>query len=923
MKPGPAAGNVYNFDPASSCNSSANLSQKIPGENNSFSGNFKNLSELSNLTYVSSVFWNAGAGDLSPARKKLSSDLLQLTDSSFLPEGCSQEELKVQMEYLKQMKRSGEPGGEPEVETGVGAGGEPGREPGEEPGGEPGEGHYDIRDFNGGSGSGELVHVYVQFSSGSTHAADSYVSGVTGRDEANGLLSAWVETGNLEPLASLETVRCIRPVMPPVVRAGPVVTEGDMILRSAEVRRRSGLTGEGIKIGVISDGVDSFSEAVAAGELPSDVQVLSNTEGGDEGTAMLEIIHDLAPGAELYFHDAGNSTIAFNGAVDELAAAGCDIICDDIGWIFEPFFEDGIVASHVREEVERRGILYVSAAGNSAQAHYQGEYQPHTSGFHDFSGGEGNLKELYVNLPPGGLIVVVLEWNDSWNASSNNYDLFLAEVETGDLLAASTFVQDGNASPLEYVAYTNVGPDSIDAAVLVRKVSGQAKVLEVYMYPFGAVPYANNLVENDSIFGHPAAPGVISVGAIDAADPENDEIEPYSSRGPVSIYYPAFELRQKPDVCGVDGVKVSGSGGFSSGFFGTSASAPHIAGLAGLIWSGYPEKPGTEIRASLLETALGLGAPVPNNVFGYGRADALSMYLGLLPPLPAANFTANRTSGSAPLTVQFTDLSENVTFPENTSLENSTLYENSTLWEWDVDGDSVPDYSIRNPVHTYTQPGSYNVTLTVSNAAGQDTLTKPGYITVLSPVAEGERLLLYPGWNLISVPYFLKDASAAHVLEGVDYASLLYYDAGSGAWETPLTLEPLKAYWLRVNATEALTVPFERLERQPAEVPVSPPSIRVYKGWNAIGCMDPNVPGYADPNGMISAELALKNIDSSYVCILGPWDPVSKTYVYRGCNGKCGMISGKYIGTDVFEMEPYRGYWVFAVENATLAGFTS
>lgn len=59
------------------------------------------------------------------------------------------------------------------------------------------------------------------------------------------------------------------------------------------------------------------------------MNILSNTFGGDEGTAMLEIGHDLAPGAELYFHDCGEDLIAFNQAIDELIAAGCNIICDD------------------------------------------------------------------------------------------------------------------------------------------------------------------------------------------------------------------------------------------------------------------------------------------------------------------------------------------------------------------------------------------------------------------------------------------------------------------------------------------------------------------------------------------------------------------------------------------------------------------
>ena len=82
-----------------------------------------------------------------------------------------------------------------------------------------------------------------------------------------------------------------------------------------------------------------------------------------------------------------------------------------------------------------------------------------------------------------------------------------------------------------------------------------------------------------------------------------------------------------------------------------------------------------------------------------------------------ANFTANVTSGPAPLAVQFTDTSTN----------------SPTAWSWNF-GDGGTS-TAQNPTHLYTTTGNYTVSLTVGNAAGNDTETKSGCIIVTTPSA--------------------------------------------------------------------------------------------------------------------------------------------------------------------------------------------
>jgi hypothetical protein len=125
------------------------------------------------------------------------------------------------------------------------------------------------------------------------------------------------------------------------------VSEGDITHRAAEARAFYGVDGTGIKIGVLSDGVDSLASLQGSGDLPA-VTVLPGQAGsGDEGSAMLEIVHDLAPGAQLFFATAFTSITSFAQNIRDLRTAGCNIIVDDIFYFVESPFQDGQALSVV------------------------------------------------------------------------------------------------------------------------------------------------------------------------------------------------------------------------------------------------------------------------------------------------------------------------------------------------------------------------------------------------------------------------------------------------------------------------------------------------------------------------------------------------------------------------------------------------
>ncbi len=539
--------------------------------------------------------------NLTPGHGKLSTGLLAIVDDRFLTPGQSRADAVAALAASGRFARGGE------------------------------------RYRGLGTPATDLVGVYVRTVPGTgAGPLRPFISRLMAEDPGYGLVAAWVEPRRLLDLAQEPSVREVRPVLRPRVRTGAVTTAGDTILSAAALRQTTGLSGAGIKVGVISDGVDAWQTARSSGDLPATIQVLKNSLGGNEGTAILEIVHDLAPNASLAFHDCGLTVIEFNHAIDALADAGCQVIVDDIGWIDEPFFEDGIVAAHVEDVIRDRGILFVSATGNDADIHYQGVYRNDGTGWHDFSGGtDPGRSRLYVTVPQGAGVEVVLQWSEPFGASSSDYDLYLFDsADPSTQLAISAMAQSGSDDPVEYLYWENDAPRTVEVEVDVHNPSSAPpRILELFVYPEGGASISTeNIVAADSIYGHPAANGAIGVAAIDASEPIASGLEYFSSRGPVTIISPRTEVRQKPDCSGIDGVRVTGAGGFPSVFWGTSAAAPHAAGIAALVWSGNLSAPATTVRMALLESADDLGSTGHDPAFGAGRLNATAMHELLSPP---------------------------------------------------------------------------------------------------------------------------------------------------------------------------------------------------------------------------------------------------------------------------------------------------
>ncbi len=460
---------------------------------------------------------------------------------------------------------------------------------------------------------------------------------------------------------------------------GLFYTRGDEVLRSNEVRDIWGVDGEGVTIGVISNGLEGQRLAQLSGDLPESSRLLFDPAYfgvGGEGTAMLEIIHDIAPAATLAFAsgiDPANRdhTTYFNSAVDWLVnVAQADIIVDDLGFVDEePMFADGgnpsaSVAAHIQDVIDNhtRDVLFVTSAGNDADRHFQTVFDPITvrlSGettdriLHRFADGN-HFTRIDLSTRRRGRWMT-MQWSDDFFAPTGEYRLLLIDPVTNQLLtdaagnpaiSRSKFVAGSRLAVSDWgVPLPSPGPFALAIEEVASNSFNLFPTIEI-IHGYG-VDLGNQNDPADSIYGHPALLDMLTVGSIDLdgstcstrdpkVDPDHRLPATYSSHGPstVNVVEGVTETRPSLDVMGIDGVEVSGFGFLNRQFCGTSAAAPHVAGVAALLSELVPDLTSDELRAVLAESAV----PLVNGIeyidgWGHGRVDAIAA-ANLLAPFP-------------------------------------------------------------------------------------------------------------------------------------------------------------------------------------------------------------------------------------------------------------------------------------------------
>ncbi len=485
------------------------------------------------------------------------------------------------------------------------------------------------------------------------------------QDFRDGRIHAHVHPTDLLQLAGHSDVKFIREADGYTTNAGSVTSQG-YITHTANKVTALGITGAGVTVGVLSDSATParVSALIASGDLPADVIVVPGQAGSgeDEGAAMMEIVHDMAPGAKLVFATADPSQAQMAANIHTLRFTyHCDIIVDDVTYFAEGAFQDGTIAKAVNE-VTNDGALYFSSAANSGNltsgtsGTWEGDFVNggavvsgpisaigETGFFHSFG------TQLFDRLTSAGTGFISLKWSDPLAGSANDYDLFVLNSTGTTVKGFSAAAQTGTQDPFEIIGPgTNCGTSSASGycpaagdEVVVVLFDGTTRALRI---DTNRATLQNGTA--GSTFGHNAGLNTISMAATywnsgragtkpftGFANP----IEPFSSDGPRKIFFqpdgtaitPGNFLfgtnggttLQKPDATAADGVNTK-TPGFAP-FFGTSAAAPHAAGIAALVKSARPSLTNAQIKQILLNTALDNMAPGADRDGGFGILMAL------------------------------------------------------------------------------------------------------------------------------------------------------------------------------------------------------------------------------------------------------------------------------------------------------------
>jgi subtilase family protein len=689
-------------------------------------------------------------------------------------------------------------------------------------------------------------------------------------DVAGHRVQARVAARSLQRLAGLPFVNFVRLPSYATRHTGSVVSDGEAIHGSGLARAQFGVDGTGVKVGVISDGIKGVfgtkcqtcggtpGGPIASGDLPdadgtrrngvlvaaqrgivaesfrsdedledthSFFQPCAFRGAGAEGTALLEIVHDLAPGAELAFANADTS-LSFNAAVNALAAVN-DIVVDDLGFLGEPADGQSSVSRNTAAALNNPGNrirTYITSVGNAANDHYFGPYVDSgrdgssvsgitTSGrLHLFQRtnettdvlGLGDQPYDLISLPTSGEVVVVLTWNDPSGLSANNYDLYLVDDDTGEVVARSTDVQRGGQDPLEAIDFLNRGETGF-FRIVVQNVGDQAAARNLNMFAFQPqcavdgprrlasgrherhnynTPSRSVLAQSDS-GGSPVS--AISVGAVCSAsaaaagvfagsdapsescsDVGHSTIQFFSSRGPT------LDDRLKPDIAAIDGVAITGAGRFSSPFFGTSAAAPHVAGMAALALHAAPclqsgasgavsaVAARTTLRDLVVSSADPVGGTVPNTTFGFGLANAFRTVQRALLACPGST-PAPPTPPSPPPAPPS---------PPGDAVANlrATFREGQTFITFQEVANSSATYRVYRSQTPITTVNGLTPIATLASGSGTDRYTGTGFVieNLGAPLAAGFGLLVWTPDAPCSCYYAVTTSASSAVVAGTN-----------------------------------------------------------------------------------------------------------------------------------------------------------
>lgn len=429
------------------------------------------------------------------------------------------------------------------------------------------------------------------------------------------------------------------------------------IMHADQFVAQAGGGGAGIVVGVQSQGIASLSTIQQRHELPS-VQVLTSAAGGsnnpnaDEGTALLEEIHAVAPNAGLAFCEP-QTFVEYTTCLQQFATAGSTVMVDDI------LFLDQDPMSSSSTDVQGIGqflaqhpdVALFTAAGNDNGSYWEGNYAPVAAATAITCPGSTQVDD-YVNQFGGGSseiltnntsstisVPLTFAWADPAGQSTSKFDVYWRN-NTDPTQVACVSTAGATAAVVTQTITLYPGANTLYIATPDASLAG--KFLKLWVGGDGLTALSVSTV-GSLLTPQAFARGAITVGAVNGSDGIGNNIEAFSSRGPITVVFPAQATIQAPLLVAPDGIYVDAAGTYfasdlfpDGNFYGTSAAAPNAAAVAALLRGAFPSLTVAQLLSALQTGAAQLGASAPDGTFGYGRVDAI----GALATFPVPTITS-------------------------------------------------------------------------------------------------------------------------------------------------------------------------------------------------------------------------------------------------------------------------------------------
>ncbi|MCV0410233.1 MAG: S8 family peptidase [Nitrosopumilus sp.] len=400
------------------------------------------------------------------------------------------------------------------------------------------------------------------------------------------------------------------------------ISEGVFTI-NADIVHNSGITGKDVKVAVldiifdtdnpkISDNIVDFKSFRNSFENSMISQTITQGETTSHGTAVAEIISDVAPNAKLHLYEM-NTDVEFGRAIDEAIANNVDVIAMAAGWPNLP--TDG--SSHITKKVEEAinsGITVIVPSGNFAEKHWEGTFSDDDlNAWHEFAENDEGLSitvsesQLNSHVP----IMLYLNWNDGLGDLSD-FDLVLVDP-LGQIVDYSANTQTKDSQKIESIFFM---PKMAGMYAIGISSVGEFKSLsDVPTHSSLELFSVNNSIEYPVSSGSVVVPsdakGVIVVGAVNNVD---GTLESFSSHGPTN------NGLSVPSVVGPNGVTTIAYGG--NLFYGTSATTPHVAGIAALMIDANPDLSPEQLLDNIERNAIPNSHGNNHNEYGFGSIDA-------------------------------------------------------------------------------------------------------------------------------------------------------------------------------------------------------------------------------------------------------------------------------------------------------------